>query len=67
MGKPTKDKGKSKTQPIPENARNLMHLWEPHIESFNYFLGEGLTHAVEGLDPLVMDLEAGRLQCIHNT
>jgi hypothetical protein len=61
--KDTKSK-KTKSQEVPENAKNLMNLWEPHLESFNYFLGDGLKHAIEGLDPLVMDLESGRLQCI---
>jgi hypothetical protein len=57
---------KSKAQDIPESAQNLMHLWDPHIESFNYFLGDGLKHAIAGTDPLVMDLEAGRLICIYS-
>ena len=63
--KPKKSKPVLPPQPVPESAQNLMHLWDPHIESFNYFLGEGMKRAVESLDPLIMDLDVGRLKCIY--
>lgn len=68
MTKPTTNtiKGKSTKNEVPENAQNLMHLWDPHIDSFNFFLGDGLKYAIEATEPMVMDIEGSRLTCIIN-
>ncbi len=63
-------KGKStpsttkKTEVFPESAKSLMHLWDPHIESFNFFLGDGLKRAVESLETMVVEINGNILKCI---
>ena len=35
-----------------ETPQELLDLVQPHIESFDYFLGEGLQRVVEYVDPV---------------
>lgn len=67
MTKPSKDKSKTpKTQNVPENVQNLQHLWDPHVDSFNFFLSDGLKHAIAALEPMAMEVEGKVLKYIVN-
>lgn len=36
----------------PTSCAKLQQMTAPHVESFNFFLGEGLTKAIEDIDPM---------------
>lgn len=64
MTKPTKDttpKPKGKP-PVNANVETMQKLWDPHVSSFNFFLGDGLKHAIKGLEPMEMDINGDRLK-----
>lgn len=42
-----------------ETPSELLDLVQPHIESYDYFLGEGIQRVVEHIDPIEVSLEAG--------
>ncbi len=35
-----------------ETPQEILDLVQPHIESYDYFLGEGLQRVVENIDPV---------------
>tara|TARA_R110002050_G_scaffold69070_3_gene149567 strand:- start:152 stop:289 length:138 start_codon:yes stop_codon:yes gene_type:complete len=37
---------------LEDDAKNLKELFEPHIQSFNFLLGEGIQLAVKDLLPV---------------
>jgi DNA-directed RNA polymerase beta subunit len=40
--------------------QKMSFLVSPHIESFNFFLGEGIQRAVENIDPIEIETEDNR-------
>ena len=42
-------KGQATGPTVPEEFQALVR---PHVESFDYFIGEGMHVVVEGLDPI---------------
>ena len=41
-----------------ETPSELLDLVQPHIESYDYFLGEGIQRVVEHIDPIEVSREA---------
>ena len=46
-----------------KDLTKLHAIAKPHIESFNYFLEEGLPNAVADLDPIEVEHGGRILQC----
>lgn len=43
----------------------FVDLVKPHVQSFDYFLGDGLTRVVELLEPIEVILASLLLPCHH--
>jgi hypothetical protein len=50
-------------RPSPKDLTKLKRIAAPHLDSFNYFLREGMHEAVANLEPVEIEHNAHRLHC----